>query len=181
MSSRSTTTASAFASGAEVARPELRELRPGDWPAVAAIYWDGIRSGLATFETSVPSWEHWDAAHLSAPRLVATVWDEVIGWAALAPVSGRRCYRGVAENSVYVAVGYRGHGVGRLLLDTLVRRAERAGIWTIQTSIFPENRASIALHLRCGFRVVGVRERIAKRDGLWRDTVLLERRSVVVD
>jgi L-amino acid N-acyltransferase YncA len=165
----------------EVARPELRELRPGDWPAVAAIYWDGIRSGLASFETALPSWEAWDAAHLPAPRLVATVLDDVVGWAALAPASSRRCYRGVAENSVYVADGHRGRGVGRLLLGTLVRRAERMGIWTIQTSVFPENRASLSLHLRCGFRIVGVRERIAKRDGLWRDTLFLERRSAVVD
>jgi L-amino acid N-acyltransferase YncA len=146
---------------------------------VAAIFWDGIRSGLASFETAVPSWEDWDAAHLQEARLVATEWDDVIGWAALAPVSSRRCYRGVAENSVYVAESHRGCGVGRLLLDALVRRAEHAGIWTIQTSIFPENRASVALHVRCGFRVVGVRERIAKRDGLWRDTLLLERRSSI--
>jgi L-amino acid N-acyltransferase YncA len=165
----------------EVVRPELRELRPGDWSAVAAIYWDGIRSGLASFETAVPSWEAWDAAHLPAPRLVATVLDDVVGWAALAPVSSRRCYRGVAENSVYVGRDWQGRGVGRLLLDALVRRAERAGIWTIQTSVFPENRASLALHLRCGFRIVGARERIAKRDGLWRDTLFLERRSALVD
>ena len=125
----------------------------------------------------MPSWEEWDATHLSEPRLVATEWDDVVGWAALSPVSLRRCYRGVADNSVYVAAGHRGQGVGRLLLDALVRRADRAGIWTIQTSIFPENRASVALHLRCGFRIVGVRERIAKRDGLWRGTLLLERRS----
>jgi L-amino acid N-acyltransferase YncA len=164
----------------QVARPELRELRPDDWPAVAAIYWDGIRSGLASFETSVPSWEEWDAAHLASPRLVATVWDEVVGWAALAPVSKRRCYRGVAENSVYVADVYRGRGAGRLLLEALTHRADRVGIWTIQTSVFPENRASVALHLRCGFRIVGLRERIGKRDGLWRDTLFLERRSSAV-
>jgi L-amino acid N-acyltransferase YncA len=164
----------------EVARPELRELRRGDWPAVAAIYWDGIRSGLASFETSVPSWEEWDATHLPEHRLVATSWEEVVGWAALAPVSPRRCYRGVVEHSVYVAAAHRGRGVGRALLEGLVRRAERDGIWTIQTSIFPENRASVALHLRCGFRIVGLRERIAKRDGLWRDTLLLECRTSAI-
>jgi L-amino acid N-acyltransferase YncA len=163
----------------DVARPELRELRPGDWPAVSAIYWDGIRTGLASFETSVPSWEEWDASHVAEPRLAATVWDEVVGWAALAPVSTRRCYRGVAECSIYVAASHRGRGVGRLLLESLVRRADRAGIWTVQASVFPENRASVALHLRCGFRIVGLRERIAKRDGLWRDTLLLERRSAL--
>jgi L-amino acid N-acyltransferase YncA len=158
-------------------RPELRRLEVADWPAVARIFWDGIRNGLASFETEVPSWHAWDAGHLEEPRLVATAFSEVIGWAALSPVSGRHCYRGVAENSVYIDDGWRGRGVGRLLLDALCRRAEQAGIWTIQTSIFPENRASLQLHVRCGFRIVGVRERIAKRDGLWRDTVLLERRS----
>ena len=159
------------------ARAELRALVPADWPAAARIYWDGIRSGLATFETEVPTWDDWDADHLDEPRLVATVRDEIAGWAALSPVSARRCYRGVAEDSVYVAAGQHGLGVGRLLLDALVRRAETAGIWTVQASIFPENRASVALHLRCGFRIVGARERIGRRDGLWRDTLLLERRS----
>lgn len=157
--------------------PALRVLEPADWPAVSRIYWDGIRTGLATFETEVPSWEVWDAGHLAEPRLVATALGEVVGWAALAPVSARRAYRGVAEDSVYVAVGRRGHGVGQLLLEGLVREAESAGIWTIQSSVFPENRASVALHLRCGFRIVGLRERIAMRDGLWRDTLLLERRQ----
>jgi L-amino acid N-acyltransferase YncA len=170
---------SAIEEPAATRAPALRELLPGDWPAAARIYWDGVRSGLATFETEVPDWDDWDADHLDEPRLAATVWDEVVGWAALSPVSSRRCYRGVAENSVYVAGDQRGLGIGRLLLDTLVRRAEGAGIWTVQASIFPENRASVALHLRCGFRIVGVRERIAKRDGLWRDTLLLERRSDV--
>ena len=159
---------------------ELRPLEPADWPAVADIYWDGMRSGLATFETEVPSWEAWDARHLPNQRLVADLLGEVVGWAALSPASGRRCYAGVAENSVYVAAGARGLGIGRKLLDALIARAEVAGIWTIQTSIFPENRASLVLHERCGFRVVGTRERVAKRDGVWRDTVLLERRSEVV-
>jgi L-amino acid N-acyltransferase YncA len=153
---------------------DLRELAPEDWPAVADIYWDGIRDGLATFETELPSWEDWDAGHLPDPRLVADWHGDVVGWAALAPVSARRAYAGVAENSVYVARHAQGRGVGRLLLSMLIKRARLAGIWTIQTSIFPENRASLALHERCGFRVVGTRERIAKRDGIWRDTVLLE-------
>jgi L-amino acid N-acyltransferase YncA len=158
-------------------RPEVRELRPGDWPAVARIYWNGIRTGLASFETEVPAGEAWDAAHLERHRLVATVLEEVVGWAALAPASQRHAYRGVAEDSVYVAAEDRRRGIGRLLLEGLVRTSERDGIWTIQTSVFPENRASIALHLRCGFRIVGVRERIARRDGIWRDTIVLERRS----
>jgi L-amino acid N-acyltransferase YncA len=164
------------------ARPsaELRRLEPDDWSAVADIYWDGMRDGLATLETEVPSWETWDATHLRGHRIVADILGEVAGWAALGPVSQRPCYRGVAENSVYVAREARGLGIGRALLEALIAGAEAAGIWTIQTSIFPENRASLALHERCGFRVVGRRERIAKRDGVWRDTVFLERRSEVV-
>jgi len=159
---------------------ELRHLEPDDWPAVAEIYWDGMRDGLATFQTEVPSWETWDAAHLREHRLVAELLGEVVGWAALSPASKRRCYGGVVENSVYVARDARGLGIGRTLLEALIAGAEAAGIWTIQTSIFPENRASLALHERCGFRVVGRRERIGKRDGVWRDTVFLERRSEVV-
>jgi L-amino acid N-acyltransferase YncA len=159
---------------------ELRDLRPDDWAEVASIYRDGMRNGLATFETEVPSWAEWQASHPAGLRVVAELLDRIVGWAALSAVSPRRCYRGVAENSVYVAHAHRGKGVGRALLDELVRRADDAGIWTIQTSVFPENRASVALHLACGFRVVGTRERIAKRDGLWRDTLLLERRSEVV-
>ena len=164
------------------ARPavELRPLEPSDWPAVAEIYWDGMRGGLATFETEVPSWETWDAGHLRDHRLVADLMGEVVGWAALSPASKRRCYLGVAENSVYVARQAQRLGIGRALLEGLIAGAEAAGIWTIQTSIFPENRASLALHERCGFRVVGTRERIAKRDGVWRDTVFLERRSKAV-
>jgi L-amino acid N-acyltransferase YncA len=156
---------------------ELRPLRADDWPAVAEIYWDGMRDGLATFETEVPSWDEWDASHLRDHRLVADLLGEVVGWAALAPASSRACYRGVVEDSVYVARQARGLGIGRKLLEALIAGAERAGIWTIQTAIFPENRASLVLHERCGFRVVGTRERIAKRDGVWRDTVFLERRS----
>jgi L-amino acid N-acyltransferase YncA len=159
---------------------ELRPLEPEDWPAVADIYWDGMRDGLATFQTEVPSWKEWDAAHLRDHRLVATLLGEVVGWAALSAASTRRCYAGVAENSVYVAREAQGLGIGRALLETLIADAEAAGIWTIQTSIFPENRASLALHERCGFRVVGTRERVARRDGVWRDTVFLERRSEVI-
>jgi L-amino acid N-acyltransferase YncA len=159
---------------------ELRPLLGADWPSVAEIYWDGMRDGLATFETEVPTWEEWDAGHLPHHRLVADLMGEVVAWAALSPASKRQCYRGVVENSVYVARQARGLGIGRTLLEALIAGAERAGIWTIQTSIFPENRASLALHERCGFRVVGTRERIAKRDGVWRDTVFLERRSEVI-
>jgi len=155
----------------------IRALTEADWPAVAAIYAEGIATGNATFETSVPSWEAWDAAHLAEHRLVAEHADRVVGWAALSAVSDRCSYAGVAEGSVYVAAAARRRGVGSVLLRALVERAEQAGIWTIQTGIFPENEASVALHLRCGFRVVGVRERLGQLGGVWRDVLLLERRS----
>ncbi len=147
-----------------------------DWPEVAAIYAAGIATGHATFETAVPAWEEWDAAHLDDPRLVAEE-DHVVGWAALSPVSARSCYAGVVENTVYVAPGAQRQGVGRALLERLVAGAEARGIWTIQTSIFPENVASVALHVACGYRLVGRRDRIARLNGEWRDTLLLERRS----
>ena len=157
---------------------EIRDLRPGDWPEVARIYAEGIATGDATFETEVPSWDAWHEAHLPEHRLVATEEERVVGWAALAPTSRRACYRGVVEESVYVAARWHGRGIGRALLERLVAGAEAAGIWTIEAGIFPENTASLALHARCGFRVVGVRERIAQmHDGAWRDVILLERRS----
>jgi L-amino acid N-acyltransferase YncA len=158
---------------------EIRALREADWPAVAAIWADGMATGNATFETEVPSWDEFDRTRLPEHRLVAVDGD-LVGWAALTPTSSRDCYAGVAENSVYVAAGARGRGVGHALLDALLAGADAAGIWTVQTSIFPENEASVALHLRVGFRVVGRRERIAKLDGAWRDTLFLERRSPVV-
>ena len=152
-------------------------LRPDDWPAVHAIYQAGIDTGNATFETTVPAWEDWDAAHLPDHRLVARDGDRVVGWSALAPVSDRCAYAGVAEDSIYIAPDARGRGVGRQLLTAVVASAEHAGIWTVQTAIFPENQASIRLHQACGFRVVGVRERLGRLHGRWRDVVLLERRS----
>lgn len=157
----------------------LRELRPEDWPAVRAIYEDGIRSGDATFETEPPSWEAWDAAH-PALRLVAERDGSVVGWAALSPASARRCYRGVGQVSVYVANEARGAGLGRALLEQLVERSETAGYWTLTAGVFPENEASLRLHQSCGFRAVGVRERLGESTGVWRDVVLLERRSAVV-
>ena len=158
---------------------EIRDLRPLDWPEVAQIYEDGIRAGNATFETGVPSWEQWDAAH-SAIRLVAELDGKTAGWAVLAASSHRGCYRGVAEDSVYVAAWAQGQGVGRGLLDALIARSETAGVWTLEAGIFPENKASIRLHLGCGFRLVGVRERLGELNGEWRDVLLLERRSEVV-
>jgi L-amino acid N-acyltransferase YncA len=160
---------------------EIRRMTRGDWPAVEAIYADGIATGDATFETSPPSWTEFDRGRLREHRLVAVEGGEILGWAALAPTSARECYAGVVEHSVYVAEGARGRGVGRALMEALVTGADAAGLWTIQTSIFPENAASVALHERLGFRVVGRRERIARLGGVWRDTVLLERRSPSVD
>jgi phosphinothricin acetyltransferase len=151
-----------------------------DWAEVARIYLEGIESGHATFETDVPSWERWDAAHLPFARLVAIAGEGIIGWAALSRVSAREVYSGVAEISVYVADKSRGQGLGGLLLEALIKESESNGIWTLQASIFPENATSIRLHQRCGFREVGRRERIAKLRGVWRDTVLLERRSRIV-
>ena len=147
-----------------------------DWPAVEAIYAEGISTRQATFETTTPTWEEFDAGRHREHRLVAVEGERVVGWAALSPTSSRPCYAGVAEHSVYVTEAARGRGVGLELLKALVASADAAGIWTIQTSVFPENEASLALHERLGFRVVGWRERIARLDGAWRDTILLERR-----
>jgi phosphinothricin acetyltransferase len=156
----------------------IRDLDPKDWPAVRTIFEEGIATGQATFETEAPSWEDWDGAH--SMRLVGEEEGEVVGWAALAPYSARACYAGVAEESIYVAARARGKGVGRALLGALVNRSEQAGIWTLQAGVFPENRASVTLHLGCGFRVVGVLERIGRLNGEWRDVLLLERRSEVI-
>jgi len=156
------------------------------WPAVEAIYAEGIAGGQATFEAATPTWEAFDQGRLSAHRFVCLDDDgTVLGWATVSPVSARAAYAGVVEDSVYVAGAARGRGVGRLLLDALVRSTEEAGIWTLQSSVFPENLPSLALHRAAGFREVGVRRRIARMErgpfaGRWRDTVLLERRSPVV-
>jgi L-amino acid N-acyltransferase YncA len=158
----------------------IHAMTPDDWPAVRAVYEEGIATGDATFETAAPGWAAWDRGHLPDPRLVAGRDGRVVGWAALSPVSDRCAYAGVAEVSVYVAAAAAGQGAGRALLTELVRRAEAAGIWTLQAGVFPENTASLALHHRCGFRTVGVRERLGKLDGSWRDVVLLERRSPLV-
>ena len=159
---------------------ELTELLPEHWDAVARIYAEGIATGNATFETEVPPWEAWDEKHLPDQRLVAQSGGAVVGWAALSAVSDRCVYAGVAEGSVYVGAQARGGGVGRALLEELIRRAETAGIWTIQAGVFPENEASVRLHERVGFRVVGVRERLGQREGIWRDVLFLERRSKLI-
>jgi phosphinothricin acetyltransferase len=154
-------------------------MRPEDWPAVRQIYVEGLATGQASFETNAPEWAGWDANHLPEARLVARHGDVVVGWAALSRVSRRDCYRGVAEVSVYVAARARGKGVGDELMRRLIAESEAAGIWTLQSSIFPENEASVKLHLRHGFRIVGKREKIAQHHGVWRDTVILERRSSI--
>jgi L-amino acid N-acyltransferase YncA len=152
-------------------------MRAEDWEAVRSIYLQGIATGNATFEKNAPEWEAWDAAHLPFCRLTAGKKGEILGWAALSPYSRRQVYSGVAEVSVYVAETARGQGIGGTLLSALVTQSGEHGIWTLQAGIFPENTASIQLHKRFGFRVVGTRERIGFMDGRWRDVVLMERRS----
>lgn len=160
----------------------IRELTAADWPAVERIYREGIDTGEATFETGTPSWEAFDAGKVAAPRLVAVdASGDVLGWAAASPVSSRPAYRGVIEHSIYIASAARGRGVGRLLLRAFIQAADAAGFWTIQSAIFPQNTASLRLHLTEGFREVGRRERIAQAQtgphaGQWLDTILLERR-----
>lgn len=158
---------------------EIEPLRREHWPSVARIYGEGIATGEATFETEVPDWETWDAGHLAEHRFVALESGAVVGFAAVSAVSDRCVYGGVVENSVYVAESARGAGVGRRLLERLIASTEAAGIWTIQSGIFPENASSLALHERAGFRVVGRRSRLGRLHGLWRDVLLVERRSEV--
>lgn len=151
------------------------------WEGVRAVYLEGLATGDASFETDAPEWDTFDASHLPCCRLVALEGSRVAGWAALSPVSRRKVYEGVAEVSVYVGASFRGRGLGRTLLDALVAESESNGIWTLQAGVFPENFASVELHMKCGFREVGRRERIGRaKDGRWRDTLLLERRSRTV-
>jgi len=165
-----------------MSQPAVRPLERADWPAVEAIYREGIATGHATFEAEPPSWDAFDAGKLTVLRLVAIHDAQIVGWAAASPTSARSAYTGVVEHSVYVAEAARGRGIGNLLLGALVEAADASGIWTIQSSVFPENGNSLALHARHGFRTVGRRERIAKMTygplaGHWRDTILIERRS----
>ena len=159
---------------------EIIAMNAGHWPEVKRIYEEGIATGNATFQTGAPSWEEWDAGHLTHSRLVAIDGGRIAGWAALTPVSGRCVYAGVAEVSVYVAEAGRGKGVGKQLLSRLIAESEEKGLWTLQAGIFPENMASIRLHESAGFRTVGIREKIGKMNGQWRDTALLERRSTTI-
>ncbi len=159
---------------------KIRELQATDWQAVRLIYEKGIVTGNATFQTSAPSQEEWDQSHLSTCRIVGETNGKVVGWAALTPVSSRCVYAGVAEVSVYVDPELSGKGIGLALLNKLVQLSEAEGIWTLQAGIFPENAASLRIHEKAGFRVLGIREKIGKQNGVWRDTVLLERRSKII-
>jgi L-amino acid N-acyltransferase YncA len=158
---------------------DVTPMNPSDWDTVRAIYQEGIASGNATFEKDAPAWEMWDRDHLRCCRLVARAQGEVVGWAALSPVSARRVYAGVTEASIYVAERARRRGIGSALLSALIAASEREGMWTLQAGIFPENTASLDLCMRAGFRIVGTRERLGCMDGRWRDVLLLERRSAV--
>jgi L-amino acid N-acyltransferase YncA len=164
---------------APTAQVAIAALVAADWADVARIYAEGIATGVATFETELPAWEEWDRAHLPEHRLLARDDGRVVGWAALAPVSSRCVYTGVAEVSVYVAADARGRGVGTALLAALVESSDAGGLWTLEAGILPENEASVRMHERCGFRVVGRRERLGRMRGEWRDVLLLERRSAV--
>jgi len=155
-------------------------MKPSNWETVKEIYEDGIATGNATFQQSAPTWEEWNNSHFQHSRIVAKEGNEILGWAALTPVSGRCVYAGVAEVSVYVSDKARGKGLGKKLLQKLIEESEANGIWTLQAGIFPENTPSIKIHEGCGFRIFGTRERIGKMDGVWRDTLVLERRSKTV-
>jgi L-amino acid N-acyltransferase YncA len=158
----------------------IAEMSPADWPEVESIYIEGLETGLATFEIESPGWENWDSGHLKVGRLVAKVEDKIVGWAALSAVSKRQAYKGVAEVSIYIGKDFRGKGVGKKLFGELITLSERAGFWTLQSSVFKENVATIALHKSMGFREIGYREKIGQLNGVWRDTVLLERRSKLI-
>ena len=158
----------------------IRPMKKADWPTVSDIYTQGIATGYATFETEVPAFEEWNKNHLSSCRLIAERGGEIAGWAALSPVSGRCVYGGVAEVSVYVGAEYHGLGIGKLLMKHLILESEKAGLWTLQSGIFPENAGSIKLHEKVGFRKLGYREKVGKLHGEWKDNLIFERRSKVV-
>lgn len=159
---------------------EIREMTPNDWQAVAGIYAEGIATGYATFEKEIPDYNTWNANHLKTCRLVAAEGSLILGWAALSPVSSRCVYGGVAEVSIYIRTNNWGKGIGILLLKELVQRSEEAGFWTLQSGIFPENKGSVKLHEKAGFRLIGKREKVGKLDGVWKDNLLFEKRSNLV-
>ena len=155
----------------------IRPMNKADWPRVSEIYSEGISTGYATFETSVPDYETWNVNHLTSCRLVAERNGHVVGWAALSPVSGRCVYGGVAEVSVYVGLNSHGYGIGKMLMDHLILDSEKEGLWTLQSGIFPDNTGSIKLHEKVGFRKIGYREKVGQLHGVWKDNLLFERRS----
>jgi L-amino acid N-acyltransferase YncA len=157
----------------------IKEMLPDHWEAVKKIYELGIATGMATFEIKAPDWEEWDKNHLPHSRLVCLIDERVAGWVALSPVSGRRVYHGVAETSIYVHPSFKGMGMGIVLMEHLIRESEKNGLWTLQAGIFEENKASIRLHEKSGFRKVGFREKIGQLNGVWHNTVLFERRSKI--
>ena len=160
---------------------KIEAMRISDWEQVSDIYMEGIKTGLATFQTEAPTWKNWDKGHLAACRLVARSGEKVLGWAALSPTSSRSCYSGVVEVSIYIGEDYKGQGIGTALMTELILQSEENGIWTLYCAIIKENLASIAMHKKCGFREIGTREKIAKMsNGAWHDVVLMERRSKVV-
>lgn len=159
---------------------QITSMQPAHWERVKAIYEEGIATGNATFQTNAPSWEEWDKSHTQHCRLVIINNDTVVGWAALTPVSGRCVYAGVAEVSIYIATSARAQGIGSMLMQALITESEQHGFWTLQAGIFPENTASIRLHALHGFREIGFREKIGQMNGIWRNTVLMERRSKTV-
>lgn len=159
---------------------KIEEMISADWEQVKNIYLEGINTGIATFQTGAPSWENWNNGHLNICRLVARQGRNILGWAALSPTSARECYSGVTEVSIYICKKYQGQGVGKTLLDKVIKQSEENGIWTLYSSIIRENIGSTALHKKCGFREIGIREKIAKTSNdVWHDVVLMERRSKV--
>lgn len=159
---------------------QIEKMLASHWEAVSNIYLEGIATGFATFETNAPSYEAWHKAHMASCRLIAVENENILGWAALSPVSSRCVYGGVAEISVYVGATSRGKGVGKRLMETLIQESEKEGVWTLQSGIFPENEGSIELHKKVGFRYIGKRERVGKLHGVWKDNLLFERRSKTV-
>ncbi|CAM4179453.1 GNAT family N-acetyltransferase [Zobellia nedashkovskayae] len=159
---------------------ELKAMLPEDWQSVSKIYAEGMSTGYATFEQQTPTYEAWSTNHLEHCRLVAFLGDKCMGWAALSPVSKRAVYCGVAEVSIYILQDAQGKGVGSKLMQALISESEENGFWTLQSGIFPENKGSIRLHEKMGFRYIGKREQIAQRDGIWKDNLLFERRSKIV-
>ena len=159
---------------------QITTIQPEQYPQIAAIYLQGIATGYATFQTEAPSWLDWDKAHLPTCRLAATIDNDIVGWVALSPVSARPVYKGVAEVSIYIAAPHQGKGIGKALLLAAIKESEANGIWTLQSGIFKENTASIHLHQRCGFREIGFREKVGCINGIWKDNVIMERRSKIV-